>query len=70
MLKDYEIRKCDLIKGYRWLIFKRVSKNLKMHVAGGLTKKECEEWIKNNDNEYRKNKINKQRNIKTSGTTK
>lgn len=45
MKKDYEIKKCDLIKGKRWLVFKRINKNVSMNVFGAMTKKECQEWI-------------------------
>lgn len=68
MIKDYTIKKCNLIRGYRWLVFKKINKCVSMQVFGALTKKECEEWVKNN--EKRNTKTNKQRNIKANGRTK
>lgn len=55
-MKKYSIRKCNLIKGYRWLVFKRISNNLSMQVFGAKTKKECEEWVKKNDGDNKTNK--------------
>lgn len=66
LLKDYEIQRCNLIKGSRWIVFKRISKNLQIHVYAGMTKKECEAWVKNEMNEIkRKRKINEKRKNKS-----
>lgn len=59
MLEDYEIEKNNLIKGYHWLVFKRINKNFRIHVAGGLTEKECEKWIKKQNKKSCNAKTNK-----------
>ena len=48
MTKDYEIKKSDLIKGKRWLVFKRINRNFSMYIYGAMTKKECQQWIDKN----------------------
>jgi len=55
-MKDYEIQRSDLIKGCRWLVFKRINKMVKMHVYGAMTKKECAEWVQKQIRQKRKRK--------------
>ena len=59
MIKDYTIQRSDLFKGSRWIVFKKINKNCSYYVFRAMTKKECTEYVKEEESKKLKGKGSK-----------